>query len=81
MRKSTRATLSGIMIAIASLVALAMAYDEARDNLLRFLAGSVALLLIIMIIAISVVVVWTLLRKLFARLSATADESNQPPEE
>lgn len=69
------------MIAIASLVALAMAYDEARDNLLRFLAGSVVLLLIIMAIAVSVVVVWTLLRKLIVRFSANSHEQNQPPEE
>ena len=41
MRKSTRSTLSGLAIGAASLFALAYAYAEARDNLLRFFIGSV----------------------------------------
>jgi len=74
--KSTRATISGIMIAIASLYALAMAYDEARDNLLRFFIGTVLLVVIVMGGAIAVVALVRLLRKLLGTLSHDRDDSD-----
>ena len=55
MRKSTRSTLSGLAIGAASLFALAYAYAEARDNLLRFFIGSVLLLALAMAFALLVV--------------------------
>lgn len=54
-RKSTRSTLSGLAIGAASLYALASAYAEARDNLLRFFIGSVLLLALVMAFALLVV--------------------------
>ncbi|MDX1490642.1 MAG: hypothetical protein R3332_05110 [Pseudohongiellaceae bacterium] len=65
-RKSTRATISGILIAIASLYALASAYDEARNNLLRFFILSVSMLLILALFAAGVVLIKVLLKSLFA---------------
>lgn len=55
MRKSTRSTLSGLAIGAASLYALASAYAEARDNLLRFFIGSLLLLALVMAFALLVV--------------------------
>jgi nitrogen fixation/metabolism regulation signal transduction histidine kinase len=57
-RKSTRSTLSGVAIAIASLYALASAYEEARDNLVRFFVSTVLLLLLILVFAATVVAVY-----------------------
>lgn len=55
MRKSTRSTLSGLSIGAASLYALATAYAEARDNLLRFLISCIVLVLVVMVLALVVV--------------------------
>lgn len=55
MRKSTRSTLSGLAIGAASLYALATAYAEARDNLLRFFISCVLLLVLVMVFALIVV--------------------------
>jgi len=75
--KSTRATISGIMIAIASLYALAMAYDEARDNLLRFFVGAVLLVAIIMGGAIALVVLIRLGRKLLEKMTRSSNDSDR----
>lgn len=79
-RKSTRATLSGIMIAIASLYALAMAYEEARDNLLRFFVGALLLVVIVMGGAIAMVALWRILRFLLAKISRNKPEDNGRPQ-
>ncbi len=55
MRKSTRSTLSGLAIGAASLYALATAYAEARDNLLRFFISCILLVLLVMVFALIVV--------------------------
>jgi hypothetical protein len=55
MRKSTRSTLSGLAIGAASLYALATAYAEARDNLLRFFISCIVLVLLVMVFALIVV--------------------------
>lgn len=67
LRKSTRSTLSGLGIAIASLYALASAYEEARDNLLRFFVSTVLLLLVILVFAATVVAVYYGVRHLGRR--------------
>jgi hypothetical protein len=72
-RKSTRATLGGLMIGAASLYALSMAYDEARDNLLLFFISIVLMLLAILIIAMTVVAGIYGIRKLFRKLLGRKD--------
>lgn len=76
-RKSTRATISGIMIAIACLYALAMAYDEARDNLLRFFVSTLLLVVIVMGGAIAVVALWRLLRFLLGKATKSESDSDR----
>ena len=73
--KSTRATISGILIGIASLYALSMAYDEARDNLLFFFVSTLLLVLGAMGIAIAAVALLRLLRLLTGRLTRHEDDS------
>ena len=63
-RKSTRATLSGLAIGAASLYALSTAYEEARDNLLRYFVSIVLLLGLILVFAVAVVAVFYGLRYL-----------------
>jgi len=74
MRKNTRATIGGLMIAAASLWALTMAYDEARDNILSFFFLTIVLLLLTALSAVCVVAVIygikKLVRLLFAKNSA-----------
>lgn len=70
-RNNTRSTLVGLMIGVASLWALTMAYDEARDNILSFFFYTIVLLVFIAIGAICVVAViysakW-IMRRLFAQ--------------
>lgn len=74
MRKNTRATLGGLAIAVASLYALAMAYDEARDNLWNFFVGTLALLALILVFAIAVVAVIYGLRWLRGKLFPGSDK-------
>ena len=77
MRKNTRATLGGLMIAAASLWALAMAYDEARDNLLRFFFTMIILLLLIAGFAIIIVAIFYGVKKIFRHLVARDDEDQE----
>lgn len=81
LRKSTRSTLSGLGIAIASLYALASAYEEARDNLMRFFISSVLLLVLILVIAAGVVAAFYGLRylgrKLAGRLTKEAEDRRE----
>lgn len=76
LRKKTRATLSGLLIAIGSLYALAAAYDEARDNLWRFFISSVVLLGLIMLAAIALVALWSAVRWLWRRILTRATDEN-----
>lgn len=77
-RKSTRSTISGILIALASLYALASAYDEAKNNLLRFFLLSVSLLLLIALFAITVVMIKNLIKTAitFATKKLSKNESH-----
>jgi hypothetical protein len=68
MRKSTRSTLSGLAIGAASLYALASAYAEARDNLLRFFISCVLLLVLVMVFALVVVALVNLARHLWHKI-------------
>ena len=67
----TRATLGGLAIAVGSLYALTVSYDIPQSELLRFLAGSLMLLVGAALGAIVLVVViklsFALLRKLMQR--------------
>lgn len=79
-RKSTRSTISGVLIAIASLYALASAYDEAKNNLLRFFILSVALLLLIALLAVGVILIKAAITSLFTfakkKLAASEHEKD-----
>jgi len=76
-RKSTRSTISGVLIAIASLYALASAYDEAKNNLLRFFILSVSLLLIIALLAVGVIFIKVAIKAFFAIVKRKLTESKQ----
>ncbi len=76
MRKSTRSTLSGLAIGAASLYALASAYAEARDNLLRFFISCLLLMVLVMVIALVVVALVNAVRLVWRRVV-----SREPPEE
>lgn len=75
-RKNTRATLGGLAIAVASLYALAMAYDEARDNLWRFFFSTLVLLGIILVAAVAVVALIYGLRWLKRKLFPNSDDNS-----
>lgn len=74
MRKKTRSVVSGLLIAVASLIALAYAYEEARVNMLRFFVGTMVMILIVLVIAAAAVAALTLLRKLGRKLRGGADD-------
>ena len=63
MRKKTRSILTGLLVAVTSLIALAVGYEEARANMLSFFIGCLLLLGGIAVIAASVVAVWVGVRK------------------
>ncbi len=63
MRKKTRSILTGLLVAVTSLIALAVGYEEARANMLSFFIGCLLLLGGIAVIAASVVAVWVGMRK------------------
>ncbi len=58
MRKKTRSILTGLLIAVTSLIALAVGYEEARANMLSFFIGCLLLLVGVAVIAVCVVAVW-----------------------
>ena len=62
------------MIGIASLWALTMAYDEARENLLSFFFYTIVLLLLIALCAVCVVAAIYLVKKIARRLFAKGAE-------
>lgn len=76
MRANTRATLGGLLIAAASLWALTMAYDEARDNILSFLFYTIVLLVLIALAAACVVAVIYGFKKIIRLLFAKHTEDN-----
>ncbi len=63
------------MIAIASLWALAMSYDEARNNMFSFFLSSVVLIVIIVMCAVAVVAALYGLKRLI-KLVRHKDEQN-----
>ena len=74
-----RATFAGLAIALTSLWALTVSYDISREELLRFLVGSVLLLLGVLLTAALLVSVIKGLSWLISRIkkTATEDESRQ----
>lgn len=76
-RSNTRSTIVGLMIGVASLWALTMAYDEARDNLLSFFFYTIVLLLIIALGAVGIVALLYAVKKLIRRLFAKGTEDGQ----
>ena len=64
MRKKTHSIITGMLIAVTSLIALAVGYEEARANMLSFLIGCLLLLVGVAVIAACVVAAWGGLRKL-----------------
>jgi hypothetical protein len=64
MRKKTRSILTGLLIAVTSLIALAVGYEEARANMLSFFIGCLLLLGGVAVLAVCVVAVWAGVRKL-----------------
>lgn len=66
------------MIGAASLYALTMAYDEARDNLLLFFISIVLMVLAILLIAIAVVACIYGIRKLFSKILKHRDLPDEP---
>lgn len=76
-RKNTRATIAGLLIAVASLWALSMAYEEARNNLLSFLLNTLVLLLLIMLCAVGVVAIIYGGKKLLSWL-VNQDDTSKP---
>lgn len=76
-RKNTRATLAGLMIGVASLWALMMAYDDVRENLLSFFFYTLVLLALIALGAVCVVAVIYGIKKILQRLLTKNAEDTQ----
>lgn len=76
-RKNTRATIGGLIIAAVSLWGLTTAYDEARDNILSFLFYTIVLLLLIALTAVCVVAVIYTVKKIVRRVFAKNSEEKQ----
>jgi len=81
MRKKTRSVLSGLLIAVTSLIGLAYAYDEARSNLVSFFVSTLLLLLLILVCAAAVVAVIYgvrfVMQKLLGRHAKQADDRKE----
>ncbi len=76
MRKKTRSVVSGLLIAVASLVALAYAYEEARVNMLRFFVGTLVMILVVLVIAAVVVAALAVIRRLGKLLRGKSTDSD-----
>jgi len=76
MRKKTRSILTGLLIAVTSLIALAVGYEEARANMLNFFIGCLLLLGGVAVIAACVVAVWVGVRKLFRLLLGKREDED-----
>lgn len=74
-RKKTAATLSGVVIAFASLWGLAMWQDIPRSELIGILLASLAMLLVIVCCAIILIAVFKLLSRLLQKF-LTRDSDN-----
>lgn len=75
-RKNTRATIGGLLIAVASLYALSVAYDEARDNLLSFFLSTLVLLALILFCAAAIVALLYALKRLVRLVRGKAREDD-----
>lgn len=76
MRKKTRSILTGLLIAVTSLIALAVGYEEARANMLSFFIACMLLLGGVAVIAVCVVAVWVGVRKLFSLLLGKREDES-----
>ena len=74
MRKKTRSILTGLLIAVTSLIALAVGYEEARANMLNFFIACVLLLGGVALTAACVVAVWVGVRKVFGLLMGKSED-------
>jgi len=72
-KKMTRATFAGILIAVGSLYALSVSYDIPGSTLISYLIGSVILVLVIMLAAVAVVFIIKLLVRLFEKFTDNTD--------
>ena len=81
MRKKTQSIVSGLVIAVTSLIGLAYAYEEARNNLVYFFVGILLLLLLILVCAAALVAVLNggryLARKLSGRTTKEAEDRKE----
>jgi hypothetical protein len=72
-KKMTRATFAGVLIAIGSLYALSKSYDIPGSTLLSYLIGSVFLVLAIMLASVAVVFIIKFLARILKRLTKKND--------
>ena len=72
-KKMTRATLAGVLIAVGSLYALSKSYDIPASTLLSYLFGSVILILVIMLMSVAVVFIIRLLARILKKFTGNTD--------
>ncbi len=72
-KKMTRATIAGVLIAVGSLYALSKSYDIPASTLISYLIGSVILVLVIMLASVTVVFIIRLLARLLKKFTDNAD--------
>jgi hypothetical protein len=72
-KKMTRATVAGVLIAIGSLYALSKSYDIPVSTLVNYLIGSVILVLVIMLASVAVVFIIKFLARLLKKFTDNTD--------
>lgn len=75
-QKNTRAIIAGLFIAVASLWALAMSYDEARNNMFSFFLSTLVLLMIVLLCAATLVAVLYGLKRVLRVISNKSGKDN-----
>lgn len=73
-----RATFAGMAIALTSLWALTVSYDIPKEELLRFFVGSVAMILLILVVAALLVLLIKLPGLLLSRFRDKPPRNNDP---
>jgi len=72
-KKMTRATFAGVLIAIGSLYALSKSYDIPASMLISYLIASVLLVLAIMLAAVAVVFLIKVLARMLKKFTGNTD--------
>ncbi len=72
-KKMTRATVAGVLIAIGSLYALSKSYAIPVSTLVNYLIGSVILVLVIMLASVAVVFIIKFLARLLKKFTDNTD--------